>query len=72
MPQNYVRDIRQLRFKVRNGELIIKCYYFPICTDKVVPVKDVRRLRYVKQSNSYAKSWGSSGDPVWWACDMKR
>ncbi|VDO24703.1 unnamed protein product, partial [Haemonchus placei] len=58
-------------FKVQNGELIIKCYYFPFAVDKRVPVKDLRKLKFARQSQSYEKNWGSNWS-VWWACDMKR
>lgn len=53
----------------------IKWYYFPIATEKRIPIESIRSVEYVKQSGTnlfWAKNWGMSLSPVWWACDMNR
>ncbi|EYB95343.1 hypothetical protein Y032_0161g3381 [Ancylostoma ceylanicum] len=57
--------------QVKDGKIIIECYYFPFGIKKVVNICDVKSIQYARQCDSYARNWGGNG-LTWWACDMKR
>uniref|UniRef100_A0AC35GNU6 Uncharacterized protein n=1 Tax=Panagrolaimus sp. PS1159 TaxID=55785 RepID=A0AC35GNU6_9BILA len=56
-----------------NDKLVIKTYYFPIGTNKIISIKNIRCIYFKNQVDTIlsTKGWGMA-ITVWWGCDMKR
>ncbi|CAB3400140.1 unnamed protein product [Caenorhabditis bovis] len=65
------QDFEEEWSKIKNGELIIKWYYFPTATNLHVKIADIKAMKVSCQLRHYAKNWGADSW-TWWSCDMKR
>ncbi|RIA95010.1 hypothetical protein C1645_758598 [Glomus cerebriforme] len=62
-------------FTVTKTELIIKCYYFPTCSSKVISLKTIISIHTDKELGFKwyeRKMWGQPIINVWYAMDWKR
>mmetsp|Transcript_28063 Transcript_28063/g.59244 ORF Transcript_28063/g.59244 Transcript_28063/m.59244 type:complete len:122 (-) Transcript_28063:356-721(-) len=61
-----------------NTTLILKTYYFPIGTSKIIPLSNIERIwigtdpELGLQSIWKKKSWGMAFSNVWWNCRFGR
>ncbi|KAK6009445.1 hypothetical protein OSTOST_25619 [Ostertagia ostertagi] len=61
--------------KITPDRLSIKCYYFPLGSNKNINVSLIRAVFFEKQGEPdqcfKVKGWGMSLSPCWWACDLR-
>ena len=61
---------------INEGEIHIKYYFFPVCTPKIVPLKNIKNVEYagLNHFEGGGKLWGMSATKwgYWFAGDLKR